>query len=269
MNEPRVSGPFASRFGPWAVVTGASSGIGRELALRLAESGLHLVLVSRRRSLLEELAREVTQTNGVEARVLAVDLGQRDQLRQLVEATEGLDVGLFVGAAGFGSAGPFIEAALEQELDMVDVNCRAIAELSWVYARRFVERGGGGLVLLSSVVGFQGTPYAANYAATKAYVQSLAEGLRVELAPHGVAVVASAPGPIRSGFAQRAGMRMGLAQTPKAVAQTTLDALGASGTVRPGFLSKLLGYSLATLPRWGRVRVMGRVMKGMVGPPET
>jgi short-subunit dehydrogenase len=100
-------------------------------------------------------------------------------------------------------------------------------------------------------------------AATKAYVQSLAEGLRAELAPSGVDVLASAPGPVHSGFAERAGMRMGMAQLPKAVAEGTLGALDRLGTTRPGWLAKLLGWSLALLPRWARVRVMTVIMRRM------
>jgi short-subunit dehydrogenase len=111
--------------------------------------------------------------------------------------------------------------------------------------------------------GFQGMPNAAHYAATKAYVQALAEALYVELSPLGVDVLASAPGPTNSGFAARAGMRMGMALNPSDVAQSTLDALGRKSTVLPGFLSKLLTYALVPLPRWGRVRIMGRVMRGM------
>lgn len=116
---------------------------------------------------------------------------------------------------------------------------------------------------MSSLLAFQGVPRAANYAATKAYVQSLAEGLRVELAPFGVDVVASAPGPIHSGFGARAAMTMSMGQTPDVVARTTLDALGRWGTVRPGWLSKLLEASLSFLPRWGRVRILTLVMGGM------
>jgi short-subunit dehydrogenase len=118
-------------------------------------------------------------------------------------------------------------------------------------------------VLLSSLVAFQGVPRAANYAATKAYIQTLAEGLRAELRPHGVDVLASAPGPIASGFAQRADMRMSASLQPDVVATATLDALGRTTTVRPGWLSKALGWSLALLPRWAMVQVMARVMKGM------
>jgi len=119
------------------------------------------------------------------------------------------------------------------------------------------------LVLLSSLVGFQGVPRAAHYAATKAYVQTLAEALHVELGPLGVDVLASAPGPVHSGFAARADMRMGVALQPSAVARVTLSALGHTTTVAPGLLSKVLLGALVPLPRWARTRVMGRVMRGM------
>ena len=102
-----------------------------------------------------------------------------------------------------------------------------------------------------------------NYAATKAYIQTLAEGLRTELKPRGVDVIASAPGPILTGFAARAGMNMGLAQTPDVVAKATLAALGKRTTIRPGWLAKTLELSLAPLPRWGRSRVLATVVSGM------
>jgi short-subunit dehydrogenase len=174
-----------------------------------------------------------------------------------------LDVGLLVAAAGFGTSGPFLGANLEEELSMVDVNCRAVVAMSLLFGRRLAGRRRGGLVLMSSLVAFQGVPKAANYAATKAHVQSLAEALRIELGPLGVDVLACAPGPIQSGFAARANMRMSMAATPEIVAAATLESLGNRTTVRPGLLSKLLEYSLAMLPRWGRVRVMSLVMSGM------
>lgn len=244
-------------------MTGASSGIGREIALRLAEAGLNLVLVARSREALERMAKELTALHGIEARVVCSDLARRTGVGAVEEATRDLDVGLLVAAAGFGTSGPFLESSLERELEMLDVNCRAPLEMSLHFGRRFARRGRGGVVLMGSIVGFQGTPNTAHYAATKAYAQSLAEALHVELAPLGVDVLASAPGPTDSGFAARAGMRMGTALKPRDVAQPTLDALGRRPTVLPGTLSKLLAYSLAPLPRWARVQVMGRVMSGM------
>ena len=132
------------------------------------------------------------------------------------------------------------------------------------FGRRFAERGRGGIVLLSSVVGFHGAPHFATYAATKAYVQSLAEALHVELAPHGIDVLALAPGPTKTGFAQRAGMQLDNAMSPEAVARATMKSLGSKSTVIPGFMSKLIAYGLAPAPRWARIRLLGYVFHGRV-----
>ena len=254
---------FQSRYGKWAVVTGASSGIGRAMVNEIAAKGLNLVLVARRQSELEQVAKYVSARYGVEARVLAGDLASTKTLTHIETETKDLDIGLLVAAAGFGTAGDFLNANLEAELAMLDVNCRAVMQLSLHFGKRLAERGRGGLILFGSLVGYQGTPHAAHYAATKAYVQSLAEALHVELAPKGVDVLSSAPGPVNSGFAMRADMKMGAAEKPETVAKATLNALGKNMTVTPGALSKLLTWSLMTAPRGLRVRIMGKIMGGM------
>lgn len=254
---------WREKYGPWAVVTGASEGIGREFARRLGRAGLNLVLVARRAQALESLAEELTADFGIEVRALPCDLSRPEAVDSIATGTASLDVGLLVAAAGFGTSGRFLDSPLQEELEMIDVNCRAVVSLAHHFGARFRRRGRGGIVFLSSLVAFQGVPRAAHYAATKAYVQSLAEGLGPELEPFGVDVVASAPGPVESGFARRARMKMGLAQTPDQVARVTLGALGRRGTTRPGGLSKLLGWSLGLLPRWARVRVMTAIMAGM------
>ncbi len=251
------------RYGQWAVVTGASSGIGREIAIQLAEAGLNLVLVARGQATLQQLADELTAKHKIVVRVVPADFAETAAVEALVAETNALDVGLLVASAGFGTSGRFLELTMADELNMLNVNCRALLLLSWHFGRRFAQRGRGGLVLMSSIVGFQGVPNAAHYAATKAYVQTLAEALAVELKPHGVDVLAAAPGPTNSGFAQRADMQMGAALSPAVVAQGTLQALGRTSTVLPGLLSKVLVYSLALLPRMLRVRIMGQVMQGM------
>lgn len=254
---------FVDRYGPWAVVTGASDGIGRAFAGHLAAAGVSVVLVARRREVLQALATELERRHGVATEVVAADLATRAGREAVEDATRGRDVGLLVASAGFGTSGPFLAGDLDVELGMIDVNCGALLAQSHHFAERFAERGRGGLVLLSSLVAFQGVPRAANYAATKAYVQTLAEALRVELKPHGVDVLACAPGPVDSAFATRAHMQMGATVTPEAVAEGALAALGRRTTVAPGALSKLLTSSLRTLPRAGRVRVMQKVMAGM------
>ncbi|HVY38302.1 MAG TPA: SDR family NAD(P)-dependent oxidoreductase [Polyangia bacterium] len=254
---------LVDRYGPWALVTGASDGIGRAIAKHLAGAGLNLVLAARRREVLDALAAELASAHGVDVRAVAVDLSTPAGMETLAQQTDALDVGLFVAAAGFGTSGEFVTSEIANELEMLEVNCRAVVAASHHFARRFVARGRGGLVFLSSLVAFQGVPRAANYAATKAFIQSFAEGLGHELAPRGVDVLATAPGPVRSGFGSRAAMTMGFAQTPDAVARATLRALGRRRTVRPGLLAKLLELSLKMLPRWGRVRMMGLIMAGM------
>ena len=202
---------------------------------------------------------------GVPSRVLAGDLSAPAFVDEIASATSDLDVGLLVAAAGYGSSGPFLESDISDEVRMIDVNCSAVTHITHAFACRFVERKRGGIVLMSSLVAFQGVPRAANYAATKAYIQSMAEGLHAELKPLGVDVLASAPGPVRSGFESRAGMTMRRAQSPDEVARSTLRALGHQATVRPGLLAKALEASLAPLPRWARVSIMTRVMAGMTG----
>jgi short-subunit dehydrogenase len=119
------------------------------------------------------------------------------------------------------------------------------------------------MILFGSLVGYQGTPRAAAYAATKAYIQTLGEALHVELKSRKVDVLVCAPGPVRSGFAARSRMKLGLADNPETVAEETLRALGRRMTVTPGPVSKLLTGSLKTAPRFVRVRLMGKIMGGM------
>jgi short-subunit dehydrogenase len=148
------------------------------------------------------------------------------------------------------------------ECAMVDVNCRAVVALTHLLARSMVERGRGGIVLFSSVVASQGVPLSANYAATKAFVHTLGEGLRHELRPHGVHLVLSAPGPVESGFGDAANLRMGGGLSADLVARGSLHALGRKAVVRPGGLSKLLGWSLAISPRRMRTFILGRIFRG-------
>ncbi len=219
MTDTPIRSGSLRAYGPWAVVTGASDGIGRAIATELASQGVSLVLVARRRAALEAVAESLTTRFGVEARPLVADLASPTETARIDAETRELDVGMLVAAAGYGGGGPFVDASQEAELGMIDVNCRALAQSAQDFARRFVARGRGALILMSSLVAFQGVPRAANYAATKAYVQTLAEGLAVELKGKGVDVLASAPGPVVSGFGARAGMAIGKGQTPEEVAR--------------------------------------------------
>lgn len=254
---------LVSQFGPWAVVTGASSGLGRRIALGLARSGLNVVVVARRAPELETLAAEIRGT-GREARCLSIDLATPEGPGVLDAATAELDVGLVVLNAGFGTAGGFLSSDLATELEMVRLNCSALLASAHSFGGRLARRGRGGLTLIGSIVGFQGAPGSATYAATKAFVQSLGEALDVELGPLGVRVMVAAPGPTHTGFADRANMKMGNAMTTDEVADAIVNATGGRGTVFPGWLSKLLRLAFATVPRWIGTRILGKVMDGMM-----
>lgn len=251
-------------FGPTALVTGASDGIGRAVALALARADFDLVITARRGQALEALAAQIRDETGRSVTAIAADLGTEPGLDTVREACEAHDIGLAVLSAGFGTTGPLVRSRLSVEQDMLAVNCAAVLSLSHLLASRMVARGAGQLVLFGSIVGFQGNGGTANYSATKAWVQTFAEGLAAELAPSGVKVLAVAPGPVATGFADRAGMTMSMAARPEEIARGILNAIGRSGTIRPGILAKLLGWNMAMAPRPLRVRLMTRIMGGMV-----
>lgn len=263
---PRAHG-LLERYGPWAVVTGASSGLGLAAAQQLAAHGFGLVLVARREQVLSDVASRLPHAGPSDVRVVAADLGTPGGVARLLAATEDLDVGVVVHAAGYGTSGPFADADLARELDMLAVNCAATTALSLGFGQRLLERGRGGIVLFGSLVGAQGTPWAAHYAATKAYVQTLGEGLGYEWRPRGVDVLVALPGPVSTGFADAAGMRMDKTDTPGPVVEDILRALGRRPTVTPGRNGLFLTRALAGLPRRYRVRVMARVMQQMTGTP--
>lgn len=253
----------SDQYGPWVVITGASDGIGRALAHRAAVHGCNVVLAARSEAKLQDLAAELERAHAVQTRVVSVDLGHYQGVSTLIDAVDDLDVGLAVLAAGFGSNDDFADADPEIQLDMIAVNITAVARLAQFFARRMTARGCGGLMLFGSILGWQGVPGQANYSATKAYVQALAEALHRELKPAGVDVLSVAPGPVATGFGSRAGLTLSSPTTPDAVAEAAWEALGRRVTVVPGMRAKFLTLSLATLPRQIRSMILGRAMKSM------
>ncbi len=192
--------------GRWALVTGASAGIGTALARELARHGAKLILTARRRDRLDALAAELAG-KGAEVRVVVADLNDPDAPQQLYDATEGAGVvvDILVNNAGLGQYGAFHSSDLEQELSQVRVNCEAVVRLSRLFVPRMVERRRGWLLVVASTASFQPVPYISTYAATKVFDRFFALGLAAEVARFGVKVTALCPGPTESEFFDVAG----------------------------------------------------------------
>lgn len=254
---------LANKYHEWVLVTGATSGIGKELAIKFAEAGFKLIITGRRKSELEKLSTYLFDKFGAESTLINSDLSQMSNVESLLKEIGHLNIGIAVLNAGFGTSGKFINSDLEKEVNMLELNCKSVLVMTHNFAKKMKEQEKkGAIVLLSSMVAFQGVPYAANYAVTKAYVQSLGEALSVELKKDGVDVLTAAPGPVASGFADRANMRMNMSIKPNDVGVPILKAIGKTSRVLPGFLTKFLVYNLRMTPRWAKTLIMGNVMDG-------
>jgi hypothetical protein len=255
---------FRNRYGAWALITGASSGLGAEFARQLAAKKLDLVLVARRRDRLKELATSLKAEHGIEVKVIPLDLAKPNFLSTLQKQTAKLNIGLVVNNAGFGIVGEFTDNSLERELQMLNVNCRAALILAHAYGARMVAHRRGGIIMVSSVVAFQGVPYMSHYAATKAYDLVLGEGLWYEMKKYGVDVVTLCPGATVTEFANVAGSKPipgSMPVTP--VVEAALEALGRKHYVTAGQKNKLLVFSTRLVPRSLATRIAARVMKSL------
>jgi uncharacterized protein len=180
---------FVDRYGRWAVIAGASEGIGAGLADQLAARGLDLVLIARNGALLEEVATRVRQEHGVRARAVVQDLTDPDVTGRVAEATEGLDVGLVIYNAGASDrTSTFLENEYEYSLKQIKLDCIGPVALARHFGPAMCERGRGGIVLVASLACVAGSATLAVYSAVKAFQHNLAEGLWAELRPHGVDV---------------------------------------------------------------------------------
>jgi short-subunit dehydrogenase len=195
------------RPGATCLITGASSGIGAELARGLAARGQGVTLVARREERLRELADELIDTHGVRADVITADVsGAEGRELLLAEVTDrDLDVEVLVNNAGFGSGGPFVELDGEREASMVRTNVEAVVALTHAFLPGMVERGRGAVLNVASLIAFQPVPYQATYGASKAFVLSFTDALHEELRGTGVTVTAVCPGPVRTEFGEMGG----------------------------------------------------------------
>jgi uncharacterized protein len=220
---------------PVTLITGASSGIGADLARVFAAHGHELVLIARREPELAALADEIAAAGGPRPTVLALDLGRRDAVARIAAelAAHELEPANVVNNAGFGLAGAAASLDRDQQLAMIDLNIRALTELSLAFTDSLAAHRGG-ILNVASVAGFLPGPYMAVYYASKAYVLSFSEALHRELKPRGVRVTALCPGPVATGFQTRAGIRAGRSGegSPLALPARRVAEIGYAGFIR-------------------------------------
>lgn len=248
------------KYGNWALITGASSGIGEEFARRLAVEGFNLVIVARRKERLENLKQELEAKYNIEILISAVDLLSENYLQELIEIVGERQIGLLVNNAGFGYRGQFVNADSKNDENMIKLNCIVPTVLTHHFVKTMVANNKGGIIFLASVVAFQSTPTTTTYAATKVFNAFLSEGLWYELKKYNIDVLSLNPGGTKTEFQKVANSTTGpIPRTTKQVVDTALKALGKKPSVVDGLYNKVLAVSSRLVPRRVAVTVAGKI----------
>lgn len=235
------------KYGEYALVTGASSGIGKEFAITLAKEGFNLVLIARRTRELDNLAQELKEKFEVKVIAYSIDLTEDNAPEKIASFTQNMDIGLAVLNAGMQTHGSFIKTSLQEQEKMLQLNVIVPMKMAHIFANRFAKKGLGALIFLASTFAYQAVPYFSNYAASKSYILNFAEALHVELAPKGVDVLALAPGLTKTEMPEQ--IAMDFSKMPisvmeaNKVAKTALDALKDNkSSVIPGGHNKMMAF---------------------------
>ena len=238
------------------LITGASSGIGLELARLFARDGNNLVLVARREELLNKIAGELNSDFGVEVEVITKDLTLENSSDEIFMQLKDREIDIVVNNAGFGAVGPFSELDYKRQVDMIKLNITALTSLTMLFIPRMVERNSGGILNVGSLAGFQPGPYATIYYATKAFVLSFTEGLKEELKNTNIKITCLSPGPTNTEFGEVSGLdksflfKFGTMGAKEVALQGYNGFLRGETVVIPGFANKLLPLLVRLSPRF-------------------
>jgi hypothetical protein len=253
--------------GKWALITGASAGIGRELARQLAAAGAHVVLTARRRERLEQLAAQIRSGCRVKTEVLCCDLARPGAPAEIFQCTAARDIPIevLVNNAGFGAYGEFHKVPAARLLEMVEVNVSAVLRLTHLFLPQMIERGRGDILMVSSVAAFQAIPRYATYAATKSFELIFSEALAEEVRPHGIRVCTVCPGTTATEFQQVAGSPAHPMRKPHSaeeVARQALEAMAAGKTCKiTGAKYWMAVQSQRVMPRGAAPRIAARLYR--------
>src|SRR5216683_1086661 len=254
------------QFGPWALVTGASSGIGKEFARQIAAAGINVVLLARREALLEEVGRDIASDFKVDYRALAVDLSQEGFLARLAQATNDLDIGLVVSNAGTGNPGEFLKLDRQLLQATLRLNTMAHLDIAHHFGQKLAERRRGGLILVGAMGAEIGVPFMANDGGAKAYVHSLGEALHYEFKPRGVYVTVLAAGVTNTPVLAKLGFDpRTMPMKPMSVEQCVSEGLNAlrenRSRIVPGRLNRFMdAFVPAFVKRTMTAKMLGKAL---------
>lgn len=237
---------FKQQYGPWAIIAGASTGIGKSFSEQLAAKGFNLVMLALPDSGTETLAQQLQTHHPIRTRVVELDLASPDAVTELTQHTADLDIGLLVYVACHSVIGRFLETSIDDKLKIIDVNIRAPLLLAAHFAPQLQARGKGGILLMSSMSGWQGTSMVATYAASKAFNTVFAEGLWRELAASGIDVLGLVAGathtPTFDQLTPSHQQRSVMPMQPDAVVREALANLGKKPTHIAGFMNRVVAF---------------------------
>lgn len=259
---------FPQKYGRWALVCGASEGLGAEFGKQLAQRGLDVVLVARRPEALESVKQAIVAETKREVRCVTADLSSASAIDEVVKAVGELEIGLVVYNAALSPVGPFLNQTVAENLKAIDVNVRGPIAFSHHFGAKMAARGRGGLVLLSSLTAFQGSPFVTTYGATKAFNLAFAEGLWFELKASGVDVLSVCAGATKTPNLLKAAPdgAPGMLE-PSQVVTEALDKLGGGPTMIPGVFNRFASFFMRkVLTRKATISIMGDQTKKLQTP---
>ena len=252
-----------NKFGPWAIITGASSGIGKEFARQLAADGLSLVLVARRLTLLEAIGKQLVKDFGIEYLAIEADLATKDAIRVITKATEKLDIGILISNAGTGRPGKFLSFGEDELTYILQLNAISHLHLTHYFGKRMAKRGKGGVLLTGAMGATDGVPYMANEAGTKGYIQSLGKSLHTEFREFGLHITVLVTSPTETPVLGQLGFNNdNIPMKPISTKQCVREALAALSanriTVLPGLKYRIMN---ALIPGSVSREMTGKIMK--------
>jgi short-subunit dehydrogenase len=237
---------FKNTYGEWALITGATSGIGKALAMEIAKKGIKIILVARRRLELEETALEIAKKHQVETCVIEADLTEKDGVKNVINETGKLNIGMLVLSAGIENNGSFIKSDIETELKVIDLNIISTIKLTHHFAQKMEAQKKGGILFVSSLTAHMPSPFFSNYASTKSYILNFGSSLYAELKSKGIDVSILSPGVTNTPMSEKTGIDWTKTKVQtmdaKTVAEETIKNFGDKLSIIPGKGNRIMAF---------------------------